>query len=919
LLVTPLLSCTLSAAPLITSPKDPREYRGFELANGLSALVIHDPAAIHAAANVSVEAGSAADPKDLPGLAHFTEHMVFLGSRAYPDPNGYTGFMGKVGGSFNAQTGIDYTNYHFQVPARALPEALDRLGATLSAPLLDPGYVDRERHAVDAEYHQLFDLEGIRLRDVLGASLNPEHPLAAFNVGSIDTLGGDPVRLRERVQAFLDEHYNSQTMRLILSGPQSLEELQAMAEKSFSGMPRRPVAQAPAQVDLTASGLLPAAITLKPLKPTHNLLLVFPLNKQNPTSADSAVILSLLTAKGPGSLQDALRKAGLARSVDADWSFRRDHQALLTIGLNLGLDTHPDLDRIQATVFEYLRLIRREGLQTWRLRQDEQLSAQRFAEFQPRRPLELVREIALNSRNYPQQEWLHGPYSRNVQDQRGAEALLDALTEDNLLRVWISPQASTPQTSPWLAVPYGLERVKHWPAAEPVSGLALPPPNPFVADDLRVLPVGDHPPRLTVDTPGLRLWHAAEQRFDAPRAAWRVSLRMPLEDSAREHVRRGLFVLWAKDRLQATLRDAYIAGLAVNIDIADGGFKLQLDGLRQRQPLLLDTLLATLTEAEIDAPTFARVVARGRELWQPKSPSTPVEAMTQAWNVALTPGNWMPAESLAVLDQVTLADLQEWRRQWLGQLHVDALVVGNLPDSDVSAVARILEERLHPNVPAQRVPFTEHRSLASGLPLMRAQSSSQDSGLALYWPFAQGGLEQQADVLLLEQLIKAPFFQSLRTEQQTGYRVNAGAGADWRQPALTLTVQSNRYRSDEIRRRSEVFLDGIGQRIEQLDEGALARLREAVVGIMSTPVNSASDQANRGWADVTRGDYGFGTRQRLIALVGERSKAQLAASWAALRKSPALWMACDPDEGQNLAGFVRTPERLEWQVKTVGN
>ena len=116
---------------------------------------------------------------------------------------------------------------------------------------------------------------------------------------------------------------------------------------------------------------------------------------------------------------------------------------------------------------------------------------------------------------------------------------------------------------------------------------------------------------------------------------------------------------------------------------------------------------------------------------------------------------------------------------------------------------------------------------------------------------------------------QAPFFQSLRTEQQTGYRVGAGSGADWRQPALTLT----RYRSDEIRRRSEVFLDGIEQRIEQPDESAFARLREAVVSNMSTPVNSASNQANRDWADIVLGDYGFSTRQRLIAPVGGRSKA----------------------------------------------
>src|SRR3989344_99336 len=77
-----------SSADLITYPKDTNQYRSLRLPNNIDVLLVHDEGATHAAANLIVQAGSAQNPPDLPGLAHLTEHLVFLGSERYPDPNG---------------------------------------------------------------------------------------------------------------------------------------------------------------------------------------------------------------------------------------------------------------------------------------------------------------------------------------------------------------------------------------------------------------------------------------------------------------------------------------------------------------------------------------------------------------------------------------------------------------------------------------------------------------------------------------------------------------------------------------------------------------------------------------------------------------------------------------------------------------
>lgn len=53
---------------------------------------------------MSVRVGHFSDPWEVPGLAHFCEHMLFLGTEKYPDENSYNSFLSQHGGGSNAFT-----------------------------------------------------------------------------------------------------------------------------------------------------------------------------------------------------------------------------------------------------------------------------------------------------------------------------------------------------------------------------------------------------------------------------------------------------------------------------------------------------------------------------------------------------------------------------------------------------------------------------------------------------------------------------------------------------------------------------------------------------------------------------------------------------------------------------------------------
>ena len=137
--------------PVKRSPSDDRKYRYLELDNHMRVLLVSDVHTDKAAASLNVNVGSFDNPPNRHGLAHFLEHMLFIQTEAYPEPSGFQDFVSANGGSTNAYTALDHTNYFFDVKASAFPEALDRWGHFFISPIISPEYSQREKNAVDSE------------------------------------------------------------------------------------------------------------------------------------------------------------------------------------------------------------------------------------------------------------------------------------------------------------------------------------------------------------------------------------------------------------------------------------------------------------------------------------------------------------------------------------------------------------------------------------------------------------------------------------------------------------------------------------------------------------------------------------------------------------------------------------------------
>jgi len=202
---------------ILQSPNDDRKYAHIRLTNGLEAVVVSEPDADKAGAAMCVDVGYWSDPVELPGLAHFLEHMLFLGTDKYPDEAEYGKYITENNGTNNAYTSDIYTNYQFEVDKDALHGALDRFAQFFIAPLFTETATEREINAVDSENSKNRLNDAWRRQQLMRNMAKPESPVHSFGTGNKQTLSVDPkeagIEVRQALLDFHAKYYSANRMR----------------------------------------------------------------------------------------------------------------------------------------------------------------------------------------------------------------------------------------------------------------------------------------------------------------------------------------------------------------------------------------------------------------------------------------------------------------------------------------------------------------------------------------------------------------------------------------------------------------------------------------------------------------------------------------------------------------------------------
>ena len=320
------------------------------LESGLTLCTRHEPRLTRCAAVIRVAAGSHDVPAAWPGLAHFLEHLLFLGTERFPATDNLMAYVQRHGGQVNAKTCERHTDFFFELPLSAFEGGLERLCDMIAHPRMALDDQLREREVLHAEFIAWAREASAQREMKLFQPLNPAHPLRAFHAGNRYSLPVPRASFQQALKDFYQAFYQTGQMTLSLSGPQSTQDLIVLAQRCSADLrPGNTLQQA----------CPPALMTSVEPRYQHidgpHLSLMFALEQLLPESDRALEFLChWINADKAGGLLAHLRQQQLIDTLKATPLYHFNGQALLQIEFRAATDIAQQATQLSDTFHDWL-------------------------------------------------------------------------------------------------------------------------------------------------------------------------------------------------------------------------------------------------------------------------------------------------------------------------------------------------------------------------------------------------------------------------------------------------------------------------------------------------------------------------------------------------------------------------------------
>lgn len=749
------------------------------LSNGLRVRLLPQSGHSQAAVVVRVHAGAHDAPRDYPGLAHFLEHLLFLGSRGYRAEDGLMAFVQACGGQLNASTRERHTDFFFQLPAAQLEPALHRLLDMLTYPLLDPAAQVREREVLQAEFQaRAQDVETL-CDAALGTAFDQHHPFAGFHAGNRDTLPVEDPAFQQALLGYHQRFYHSGQMELLITGPQTPAQLQRLAKR--------------------ADGLLAAGCThtreAPPLRctrdawlrlhidrPEPRLNLLFAL-EQLPEQGRAALdILSFwITTQAQRGFARRLRDADLCHSVKSRTPYWYAGQGVVVVELLLTTQGLAERAAIVDATLDWLRHCTRESF--WQSGYQEYQRV-RQRSLQGAEPLARLRH------------WVEPLAWSGDSDEHAVRQAFASLVEQMVASGPLVMTADESECGPLARAGFPL-RLEHEPPLQATkTAWQWQPPaiNPWLQPDSHKYEASSLSPAFhwhgPVDASGQGALHVRWQ-FPAGQAepGLRQVLRHALEASD-----------WAVQQ----------AGVTLRFEDLGHAWCLSLVGFAEAIPAILADLSPVLRNPpEASFTQGGRLAAREASL---AGDGMLVRQLLDRLPRLLADGPAVQARGESLEPGRLLA---HWRSaQW------QALATGFSPtlSGPLSDALDTLPGSAAPSPTTPIVPTAglRWRDVSSGAVL-------PETALLLFCPLPQQTPGCEAAWRVLARLVEGHFFRRLRSELQLGYAVFSRFCQFGSQPGILFAVQSPTASAAQILAHIETFFADFAKCLDAMPAEAIER------------------------------------------------------------------------------------------------
>ncbi|QPJ65695.1 MAG: peptidase M16 [Candidatus Nitrohelix vancouverensis] len=855
-----------------TAHASERKTQTFKLDNGLEALLVFDPEVHRSAAALGVGTGMLYDPEDKQGLAHYLEHMLFLGTKKFPVVGSYKEYLDANSGASNAYTSSDVTNYFFEVSHDAFEGALDRFSDFFKSPLFDEKYSEREVNAVSSEHDKNQRSDGWRLSRVQNMMVEPGHPLAKFGTGNKETLAGDN---GPALRAFFKKYYAASNMRLALISNIPLPQQESLARKYFEGIEDRPVVLPEVSPDYR-----------KPLKDKYRLLKVKSikdlrsLSVEFPTirlsehleSKPASIVGSVIGYEGKGSLLSKLKEEGLALGLSAGGGNSHPNINSFEVGVSLTPKGAEEYETVLERIFAYFEMLRAQGMQEYTYRENEAMAEINFKYKDPDEGMGFVAGQAALMFDYKLDEVETLPFLFKKYDPEAYQALLETLRPENAMVTLQTNSLETDQVEKYYGAEYSMQQVGG-PAFQrlknpaKVEGIAYPEKNDFIPYNLEKV---EEEPHLVWDDEMGRVWFKFDNRFKQPKVFLSFRIETPLVYDTVDHLMTAkMYDMAIHEGLNELVYPIQMAGLSYGLGLTKKGINLSIGGYSERVEDLLALITKNLKTIKIDEQKFndlKEVLLRdldNRKLGQSYARGGYYGALL--W----LKKHYTEEQKIEALQKVTYEVLKRYAGKVYERIHLTGMAHGNWNDAKVrQSVGILLKELGGKALPEKdRFKIEVERMKPAQTVVFSKQVLDNNNSISYHMPMGDKSIELQAVASLISSIIKSDFYTQMRTNQQLGYIVWSFDQRMEDQQFLKFIIQSATYSPFELQTRVEAWMKESGKIFDSLTDEEFEKHRAGQIISLEKQGDSIGEVLEDLFYLATEEDADFQFKKRLIAAV----------------------------------------------------
>lgn len=885
---------------IVKSEEDKRLYRGLKLDNGIKVLLISDPSTDKSACCLSCEVGHMSDPENLPGLAHFVEHMLFLGTKKYPNENEYSSFLSKNSGNSNAATYPDLTKYYFDVMPEKFEGAIDRFAQFFTSPLFTESATLREINAVHSEHEKNLAADVWRIRQVQKSLANKNHPFAKFGTGNKETLLDIPkkngIDTRVELIKFHDKYYSSNLMTLAIFGKESLDELEQLATKYFSEIENKEIPLPKWSDDVYLDDQMRTKLYIVPIKDTRTLSMSFqiPDMDEHFRSGPEHYISHLVGHEGRGSILSELKKRGWCNNLVGGASSSAKGFGFFEITVDLTEEGFDHIDDICKLIFQYLNLLRKEGPQQWIFDEYRKLSEMQFRFKDKENPINLVSNVVHQMMTYPLTDVLSANYLLSEWRPDLIEDVLSRLTPQNCRITIVGQKVSEKcnEVEKWYKTKYHCEKIKEsvldeWSnCGTNDESLHLPEPNLFIPSDFNILPLETTEkihPMIIEDTPWMRIWYKQDDEFLKPKMFIGIdfSNHIVYTDPLNCNLTH-LFVSLFKDSINEFLYAAELAGLRLNISNTTNGISMLISGYSDKQSTFLETILDKLFNFEIDEKRFEIMYEQYLRGLKNFDTEQPYQLAIYQLAVILTEQAWTKRELIDAMQLVTVDRLKDFMKEVLSRMHAEAFIYGNVNKAKALEISKLIDNKLKqtnsyilPQLSRQLLLKREYKLVEGEKYLFEAPNDYHKSSCSSL--YLQCGVQEDDSNVFLDlcaQILSEPCYNVLRTQDQLGYIVFSGVRKANGAKGMRIIVQSAKN-LDYVDNRIEKFLESMVSEIDKMSDDEFDRHKNALRVAKLEKPKRLSVQYSQYINEIALAQYHFDRAEKEVEILQGITKAQL--------------------------------------------